>query len=181
MPAKNGRRGVFGTAENLTGAVPSEPQYTGRYLVLITEDDGVTAEKSLAKAAGLKAVARSADFKTQDFTPEAVADADAVVLSEIGVMVVDGDAKGVEMREPEQVCYAIQAADTATGLAASADYVRGYRDGVDRLKSAPVWYRRRNDLYLKACRRRPRPSGRPPPKNPARGAAVKGQSTQNTP
>ncbi len=149
MTGGNGTRGLFGTAEDLTGGVPSEPQFTGRYLVLIAEDDGAAAEKTLAKAAGLKAVAHSADFKTQDFTPEAVADADAVVLSEIGVMVVDGDSdqmaavaamdddsKGVEMREPEQVCYAIQDLDDDAGFAASPAYVRGFRDGVDRLAEA---------------------------------------------
>jgi subtilisin family serine protease len=124
------------------GAAPLEPRYTGRFIVLLAEGGEATAQKTLARAAGLKHVASADDFKSSELSADVAAGADALYLPEIGVMVVDGDSdrvaavaaledatSGIEAKEPEQICYALQDAGT---FSVTADYARGFRDGVSR-------------------------------------------------
>jgi subtilisin family serine protease len=125
----------------------TKPQYTGRYLVLLAEGDQSAGQKLLAKAAGIKNIASTADFQTEELRPEALGNADALVLPEIGVMIVDGDpdqvaavaaleeqTQGIEAKEPEQICYAVNLLPTQTSeFATTPDYIRGFRDGVTRL------------------------------------------------
>jgi subtilisin family serine protease len=125
--------------------VPNEPQFTGRYLALLTEGSESAGQKTLAKTAGVKNIASSEDFKSEEFYAEDIGGADALFLAKIGVMVVEGDpermaavaelpqdAGGIQAIEPEQICYATQF-DSGSGFAATPDYVRGYRDGVNQL------------------------------------------------
>jgi len=136
---------VFGIPATEVGGAPNEPQFTGRYLVLLTEGGESAGKKTVAKAAGLKNIASSEDFTNEEFGPEDIAGADGLVLSQISVMVVEGDpdrmaavadlpqdAGGIQTTEPEQICYATQS-DCDTGFAATPEYVRGYRDGVNQL------------------------------------------------
>jgi len=138
------RSNLFSISDGQTGPA-LEPQYTGRYLVLLAEGGETTGLRALANRAGLKHVASAADFEKEPFSPAAVSGADGVLLPRIGVMVVDGDPdqvsavaampegeQGVEATEPEQICYALQL-QGGSGFSVSADYARGFRDGVNRL------------------------------------------------
>jgi subtilisin family serine protease len=148
MAKEQEKTNVFGIPTTGAEGVPSEPQFTGRYLVLLTEGAESVGKKTVAKAAGLKSIASSEDFTSEEFGPEDIAGADGLVLSQISVMVVEGDPDsmaavadlpqdtgGVQTTEPEQICYATQL-DSGSGFAATPDYVRGYRDGVNRLADA---------------------------------------------
>src|ERR1043166_5492647 len=125
--------------------MPSEPQFTGRQLVLLAEGSESAAQRAVARAVGLKNIASSEDFEAVKFTTEDIKGADALVLSKIGVMVVNGDpdrtaaiaeleqgTAGIQATEPEQICYALQLG-RGPGFAETPDYVRGYRDGVTHL------------------------------------------------
>jgi len=148
MAKEQEKTNVFGIPTTGVEGVPSEPQFTGRYLVLLTEGAETDGKKTVAKAAGLKSIASSEDFTSEEFGPEDIAGADGLVLSQISVMVVEGDPDsmaavaglpqetgGVQTTEPEQICYATQLASDS-GFTATPDYVRGYRDGVNQLADA---------------------------------------------
>jgi subtilisin family serine protease len=110
--------------------------------VLLREDSTSAATKALEDIAGMRVV-NSRDFSDGAVTLERADDADALILDELGIAVVDPSAAPERTRalsmaaasgdavlavEPERVVYAIQ--DGATG-----EYVRGYRDGVADLAS----------------------------------------------
>jgi len=148
MAKKQKNTNVFSIPTTEAEGAPCEPQFTGRYLVLLTEGAESTGKKTVAKAAGLKSIASSEDFTSEEFGPEDISGADGLVLSQISVMVVEGDPDrmaavadlpqdtgGVQTTEPEQICYATQL-DSDSGFAATPDYVRGYRDGVNQLADA---------------------------------------------
>jgi subtilisin family serine protease len=148
MPQDPNESNLFSVPFTGAEGVPKEPQFTGRQLVLLARGEEGAGQKTLAKAAGLKNLVSSADFKTHEFSAEDIAGADGLRLGELGVVVVDGDpdrmaamadlepgSGGIEAVEPEQVCYALQLGE-APGLAVSSDYVRGYRDAVNKLADA---------------------------------------------
>lgn len=148
MAKEREKSNLFSIPPTGVEGAPSEPQFTGRYLALLTEGSESAGQKTLAKAAGVKNIASSEDFKSEELCAEDIAGADALVLSKIGVMVVEGDpermaavadlppdAGGIQAIEPEQICYATQL-DSESGFAATPDYVRGYRDGVNQLTDA---------------------------------------------
>jgi subtilisin family serine protease len=93
---------------------------TGRFLVLMRDEDGGAAAKLLSDRVGLR-VARSSDFKASA-TPSEVAGAEGVVYEELGVAVVDADPEqyeslaaaetagsAVAVVEPERIVYALPA------------------------------------------------------------------------
>ncbi len=144
MAKQTGKSGLFSVPEFDPAHPPTEPQFTGRYLVVLAEGGERAAQKAVAKAAGLKNVASAADFRSSEMSLESVAGADGLVLPEIGVMVVAGErgraatmeameVEGVEAREPEQVCYATSLLSERPEIVSNLDYVRGFRDGVSEL------------------------------------------------
>ncbi len=148
MPKNSHKSDLFSLPETQISEMPSEPQFTGRYLVLLAEGGESIARKAVSKAAGIKNIASTADFKTEDFSADAVSGAEGLVLSEIGVMIVDAEpdrvaavadlepgASGILATEPEQICYAL-GAEQGAGFATTPDYVRGYRDAVNQLADA---------------------------------------------
>ena len=110
---------------------------TGRYVVTFADPD-VDPAPLLGSVAGLSRVASSRDFDDQAMDMAASADADANVFAELGMAVVSVD--------PDQL-GALQTSAAARGQIVavapelvhhvmpeeSADYVRGYRDGVGDL------------------------------------------------
>ena len=129
------------------------PGTTGRFLVLLREDADAGAAM-LSRVSGLR-VASAADFEA-GAAPEDLGGADAVVLPELGICVVDAqpdqiralgasvEDTGVLAIEPERVVYAIQDGPAVqTGLLGSVpesgtasislEYLRGYRDAVNHL------------------------------------------------
>ncbi|HSK27336.1 MAG TPA: S8 family serine peptidase [Jiangellales bacterium] len=118
------------------GARPQE--YTGAYIVLLDADDVDAGMAALESGAGIGAPERLGSGELES-APEALAEGASVVLDEIGVAVVTvppdqqgalletaAEADHVLAVEPERVVYAF-------GDGPSADYLRGYRDGVDAL------------------------------------------------
>lgn len=117
------------------GSTSPEPGTTGKYLLLLREDDTAAGVKMMRELAGMQ-VAISRDFTSGAATLESAASADALVFDELGIAVVDtppdrmrslsraaeGDSAVLAV-EPERVVYAIHEGP-------SAEYVRGYRDGV---------------------------------------------------
>lgn len=135
------------------------PETTGRYLVILREDAFEEGVSQLRTAAGMR-LASAADFAESAVDFEALADADALLLPEIGAaLVADPDRlqalgapgaadSAVLAVEPERVVYALAApapavpspADSGTApdlevTAATAAYLRGYRDALDSIVS----------------------------------------------
>src|SRR5687768_2602586 len=120
---------------------------TGRLLVLLKEDAGPAAVRSMSRSAGLR-FASASDFKEGMVDLESMAPSEGVVFPDLGVAVVnalpaemsalaaaeDSDILAVE---PERVVYAIDEMPEATRLPGVTgdhlDYLRGYRDAVNHL------------------------------------------------
>lgn len=113
---------------------------TGRYLVLLPEEDLGAGIQALSSATGIQGVARAADFDDHAFTTAELESPNASVFDRLGVAVVPLDPdqaqsvrasaaahQNVLAIQPERVVYAISPA----GL--SADYLRGYRDAATHL------------------------------------------------
>lgn len=125
---------------------------TGRFLVLYKEGATAQAVAALKDAAGLSAVASTADAESGALTAEQVAEADLLVFDKLGVAVVAADpAQAAEVMsaaadeandlilavEPERVVRALAIpVDELAGPAGPADphgYMTGYRDAVNFL------------------------------------------------
>jgi subtilisin family serine protease len=137
---------------------PAGPGHTGRYLVLLPEDDIQAGISTLKSVAGLQ-VAHSSDYQASSATV-AFAQADGLVFDALRVAVVAtppdrlhalnsfGTGGGILAVEPERRVHAI--ADGRIGIPRpvpprpapprpadappdgwSLDYLRGYRDGVN--------------------------------------------------
>ncbi|NEQ53896.1 MAG: S8 family serine peptidase [Leptolyngbya sp. SIO3F4] len=113
---------------------------TGRYLVLLPEEDLGAGIQALSSATGIQGVARAADFDNHAFTTAELESPNASVFDDLGVAVVPLDpdqAQSVRVSaashhnvlaiQPERIVYAIGQG----GL--SADYLRGYRDAAAHL------------------------------------------------
>ena len=116
---------------------------TGRYLVLLPEEDVSAGISALTNSTGIRDVARAADFESHAFTSEELESPGASVFDRLGVAVVSLDSDQVQSVrsaaaahqpildiQPERVVYAINQVPT-TGL--SGEYLRGYRDATAHL------------------------------------------------
>ncbi|MBJ7288771.1 S8 family serine peptidase [Williamsia sp.] len=116
---------------------------TGRRIVVFAPGDGNASYAStLRQVAGMTSVASTTDFVGQALDIEQTRSAQATIFAELGVAVVDADADqavaldamcsedgAIRSIEPERV----QRIRTNEPPATSADYLRGYRDGVTDL------------------------------------------------
>lgn len=111
---------------------------TGRYLVLLPEQEVDAGIRALTDAAGVRDVARAADF-SGSVSAEQLDSEGATVFDTLGVAVVSLDPdqaqsirataasdRAVLAIEPERVVYAI-------GEGLSAEYLKGYRDAINHL------------------------------------------------
>lgn len=122
----------------MTTPTPNGALYTGRQVVVLAPKSGkANPARALASIAGFSNVARSKDFEFQAVSMSEANAADATVFDELGVAVVSSDpdqrsalmaaaAEGdvVLSVEPELIHHA---------LTVTADYTRGYHDGVTDL------------------------------------------------
>jgi subtilisin family serine protease len=122
----------------MTTPTPNGGLYTGRQVVVLAPRSGrINPARALANIAGLSNVARSKDFESQAVSMAEADSADAMVFEELGIAVVSSDpeqrsalmtaaAEGdvVLSVEPELIHHA---------LTVTADYTRGYYDGVSDL------------------------------------------------
>jgi subtilisin family serine protease len=138
--------GPAGTRNAREQAPP--PGFTGRQLVLLAEDDRDAGVRALESAAGLR-IARSGDYRRKPLLA-ALDEADGLVLDGIGIAIVNTPPDGVRALtaggpailavEPERIVQALpdgtvgipaDPADPGPGAALpSAEYLRGYRDGI---------------------------------------------------
>ena len=113
---------------------------TGRYLVLLPDEDLGAGIQALSNATGIQGIARAADFEDHAFTTAELESPNASVFDRLGVAVVPLDPdqaqsvrasaaahQNVLAIQPERVVYALG----QTGL--SSDYLRGYRDAATHL------------------------------------------------
>ena len=138
----NGARSVSGNGSNgATTMSGLAGQPTGRYLVTLKEGSEKAGQQAVQQALGVRAVAATADFK-DGLEPEQIANADAAVLSELGVMIVSANAaadlqamaalegdNAIEAVEPEFYIEAIQLEHETP----PEEYVRGFRDSAAAL------------------------------------------------
>jgi subtilisin family serine protease len=93
---------------------------TGRYLVLLPEEDVNSGIRALTNSTGIQSIARSTDFENHSFTADQLENVGASVFESIGAAVVDLDPDQVQSIraasettilavEPERVVYAIGA------------------------------------------------------------------------
>ncbi|AFZ24190.1 subtilisin-like serine protease [Cylindrospermum stagnale PCC 7417] len=124
----------------MVSSIPAitEPETTGKYLVLFREqalDSGISA---LRDQTGIKSVARSTDFEKSSVTAEQLAQTDLVAFDNLGVAVCSLDpeqwqslyaasdeSSPIAVIERERVVYAAPVIEVDTG------YIAGYRDGVN--------------------------------------------------
>ncbi len=115
---------------------------TGRVIVVFGRSEEDDPAEALRTIAGITDVANTADFRGQAVDAAQANAAQATVFAELGVAVVDADDSQTQALrdadrsriiavEPELIFHAL-GAESATP---SADYVRGYRDGVDDLSA----------------------------------------------
>ena len=139
--ADNGHNGHGGSGDGAmadAGADAQAGDHTGRFLVLLDLDTMDAGMSALSDGAGI-AAAEHADIDDTDATAEALAAGTPVVLDDIGVAVVPaapdqtqdlrraaGAAPQVDEIEPERIV-------TISQDLMVADYLRGYRAGVDAL------------------------------------------------
>lgn len=132
----------------------NQPQTTGRYLVLLNEDDVDAGVQAIGNSTGVQDFAHSQDFENNAIEPEVLAGSDSVVFDELGVAVVSLDPNQAQslnavvsdrttglIMEPERIVHAFSEDPLTRALAEldpdqainlSADYLRGYRDAVSQ-------------------------------------------------
>jgi subtilisin family serine protease len=116
---------------------------TGRFLVLLPEEDIESGIRALADSTGSVGVARAADFAGNSFTAEELDSPRTAVFDNLGVAVVSLDAdqqrslettatsnSSILAIEPERIVYAM-GDDQHIGL--TVEYLKGYRDAINHL------------------------------------------------
>ncbi len=141
----------------MTSPNPSiaQPQTTGKYLVLLRENEVNAGIEILSDAAGVTGVARAADFEANALSGQQLENAETLVFDNLGVAVVTLDpdqlqslnlekadsTSVIEEIEPERVVYAVSDVGvsrlgqpmSSSTTNVSVEYLRGYRDGVTKL------------------------------------------------
>jgi subtilisin family serine protease len=139
------------------------PGTTGRYLVLLGSEASRAGGKVLTDIAGMR-VASTADFAQGVIEPDKLGDANAILLQELGIAVVDTppdqirslnlataeEGSGILAIEAERVVYALQD-QPMVGIApsmqrqgplehppGSLEYLLGYRDAINHLVARMV-------------------------------------------
>jgi subtilisin family serine protease len=142
--------------------LPTPPaQTTGKYLVLLEDNEIKAGVQAISNSTGIRDFAQSDDFEDNAISPGALADTDAIVLNDLGVAVVSLEPDQVRSlnqavsssaalitMEPERVVYALSELQPepeqivqiapeiqlqAENLSISTDYLKGYRDAVNQL------------------------------------------------
>ena len=133
----------------------AQPETTGKYLVLLRENEVNAGIEILSDAAGVSGVARAADFEANALSGQQLENAETLIFDNLGVAVVTLDpdqlqslnlekadsSSVIEEIEPERVVYALSDVGvrrlgqpmSSSTTNVSVEYLRGYRDGVTKL------------------------------------------------
>jgi subtilisin family serine protease len=122
----------------MTTPTPNGALYTGRQVVVLAPKSGkANPARALASIAGFSNVTRSKDFEFQAVSMSEANDADATVFDELGVAVVssDPDQRSALMAAAAEgdVILSVEPELIHHALTVTADYTRGYHDGVTDL------------------------------------------------
>jgi len=136
------------------------PQTTGRYLVLLDEEDINAGIQAIGNTTGITQFAHSADFEDSAVLLEQVGESTSLVFDELGVAVVAMDTDQARslntavaatttpsvIMEPERVVYALPEFEgmrpkvpptpsnvVSNNLNISVEYLKGYRDAIQQL------------------------------------------------
>ncbi|MEO1148944.1 MAG: S8 family serine peptidase [Cyanobacteria bacterium J06638_22] len=142
---------------------PATPQTTGRYLVVLNDEDISAGVRAIENATGVSEFAHSGDFEDRAIAPEELASEHSIMFDELGVMVMSLDPDQVRSlstttvnehlplsMEPERVVYALPEADPfrrmlpaeppairsapfGKNVNVSLEYLKGYRDAITQL------------------------------------------------
>lgn len=139
---------------NTLNSLMAQPETTGRYLVLLRENELDAGVQALQESVGVRSVARASDFEGSALSAEQLESADILVFDNLGIAVVSlnpeqrqslsvasAQTNSVLAIEPERVVYALSDVDmgrlgqtiSATNANLSVQYLRGYRDGINKL------------------------------------------------
>ncbi|MGK7878027.1 MAG: S8 family serine peptidase [Xenococcaceae cyanobacterium] len=131
-----------------------QPETTGKYLVLLGEDDINAGIQTMRDSAGISKVARAADFEGSAVILEQLEDTDTLVLDQLCIAVCSLEPEQLQSLsaacapsspvitiEPERIVYALtdirlggvgqSMSSRVTNL--SVEYLQGYRDAVVNL------------------------------------------------
>ena len=122
----------------MTTPTPNGALYTGRQVVVLAPKSGkANPARALASIAGFSNITRSKDFEFQAVSMSEANDADATVFDELGVAVVssDPDQRSALMAAAAEgdVILSVEPELIHHALTVTADYTRGYHDGVTDL------------------------------------------------
>jgi subtilisin family serine protease len=122
----------------MTTPTPNGALYTGRQVVVLAPKSGrANPARALASIAGFSNITRSKDFEFQAVSMSEADDADATVFDELGIAVVssDPDQRSALMAAAAQgdVVLSVEPELIHHALTVTADYARGYHDGVSDL------------------------------------------------
>ncbi|MBD2665493.1 peptidase S8 and S53 subtilisin kexin sedolisin [Richelia sinica FACHB-800] len=128
---------------------------TGRYLVLLRENAIDSGIRTLRDYTGNRRVARAADFEKNALTAEQLEQTDTTIFDNLGVAVctldpeqlqslheASDESSPIALIEAERVVYALNAQGLGglveqitprTTTSPAMEYLKGYRDAVDRL------------------------------------------------
>jgi len=142
---------------------PAIPQTTGRYLVVVDDEDISAGVQAIGNATGVTEFAHAADFADRAIAPEELASDQSIMFDELGVMVLSLDSDQVRSLsmatvsnhlplslEPERIVYALPDADpfrrmlpaeppvistpaVGKSVNVSLEYLKGYRDAITQL------------------------------------------------
>src|SRR5688572_18740643 len=121
MPKRSREDGNGGSSGGEDRSDVPIPGTTGRYLVLLRSEASRAGGKALTDIAGMR-VASTADFAEGVIEPDKIGDANAILLQELGVAVVDTppdqiqslslaaaeEGSGILAIEAERVVYSLQ-------------------------------------------------------------------------
>lgn len=127
------------------GVRKQSDEYTGRYLVLLDPEATDQAVAALEGGAGIRGAQR-VPGRESAAAADALRGGTPLVFEELGVAVVDAapdqrealattarDHPAILALERERMVYASQLTETRAADTATADYLRGYQDGVEEL------------------------------------------------
>jgi subtilisin len=163
MPKRSREDGNGGSSGGEDRSDVPIPGTTGRYLVLLRAEASRAGGKALTDIAGMR-VASTADFAEGVIEPDKIGDANAILLQELGVAVVDTppdqiqslslaaaeEGSGILAIEAERIVYSLQdqpMVGTAPPMQrqgpmeyppGSLEYLLGYRDAINHLVTRMV-------------------------------------------
>lgn len=142
---------------NESPRIAPAPQTTGRYLVVLDDNDMQSGIQAIGHSTGLTDFAHAADFEDSAIAPNQLPSSTSLVLDNLGVAVLSLDPDQAQslqsgtriqqqtpILEPERIVYTTNqnpfrpplppaSSDLNLSITLSLDYLKGYRDAIHHL------------------------------------------------